>query len=365
MSWIKIDDNFADHPKFVALSNDAVATWARALGYCNRHMTDGKIGLAAARLCTRLPRPDKAIAELVKVGLWEQTEDGFQFHDYHQWNESRATRERKLNDAKERKERWKEQKRNGGGTRSDGVLTASQKHPGTQTEHPAEAEAEAEAEAYIQISDREGEQAALAPASPSPPPCPKCDGTGRRVWPDTSCGRGGFAGQSLTEGPCSCTWPKPGDGPSSTPKATDGAKESPKPQDGTKAAEQSATRAERKRPATRQPADGIVGDWLHGWKIPPTNDPTWGSEVQKFLDWHAAKDSRFVDWGAAWRTWRAKAAEFGRGPSAHLPPRGSRPVQRSPEYQPTEERKRAEFLAENARKQRELGLVPDEFGQVF
>jgi hypothetical protein len=129
--------------------------------------------------------------------------------------------------------------------------------------------------------------------------------------------------------------------------------------------EPKAHKPDRKRPATRQPADGIVADWLHGWGIPQTQDPTWGSEVQKFLDWHAAKDSRFVDWSAAWRTWRAKAAEFGRGPSAPLPPRGSRPVQRSPEYQPTEERKRAEFIAENARKQRELGLVPDEHGQVF
>jgi hypothetical protein len=133
----------------------------------------------------------------------------------------------------------------------------------------------------------------------------------------------------------------------------------------TPAGEPKAHKPDRKRPATRQPADGIVADWLHGWGIPQTQDPTWGSEVQKFLDWHASKDSRFVDWSAAWRTWRAKAAEFGRGPSAPLPPRGSRPVQRSPEYQPTEERKRAEFIAENARKQRELGLVPDEHGQVF
>lgn len=45
--------------------------------------------------------------------------------------------------------------------------------------------------------------------------------------------------------------------------------------------------------------------------------------------------------------------------------RPSRPVQRSPGYQQTEERKRAEFLAENARKQQELGLIPDEYGQVF
>lgn len=39
------------------------------------------------------------------------------------------------------------------------------------------------------------------------PSCKVCVGSGRYMWPDTSCGMGGIAGQAFTEGPCSCTWP--------------------------------------------------------------------------------------------------------------------------------------------------------------
>ena len=245
MSWIKIDDNFADHPKFVGLSNDAVATWVRALGYCNRHMTDGKLGKAAARLCARSPKADRIVAELVEAGLWEQAGDSYQLHDYLDWNESRETRQRRQNEAKDRKERWKEQKRNASGTRSSGVPAASPNHPGTQTERTAEAEAEA----YMETLG-EGAQGATAPPAAAPTP---------KVEPANA---------------------KP-------PRAARG---------------------------TRCPSsvDPEAADWCARHGLPsPAETP----ELRRMLDhFAAAPGARGVklDWGATWRNWSGRAAEFAR-----------------------------------------------------
>jgi hypothetical protein len=43
MTWFKVDDQFADHPKWVGASDAAVAAWFKGLAYCSRYMTDGLI----------------------------------------------------------------------------------------------------------------------------------------------------------------------------------------------------------------------------------------------------------------------------------------------------------------------------------
>jgi hypothetical protein len=81
MSWIRIDDRFADHPKFLDVSEQvadaALALWLRALAYASRHNTSGFIvGGALHHLCASESR-DLAAAELVRVGLWETTVRGW------------------------------------------------------------------------------------------------------------------------------------------------------------------------------------------------------------------------------------------------------------------------------------------------
>lgn len=105
-----LDDALPDHPKFVGLSNDAFAIWVRCDCYANRVMTDGFIpertavgnGGSASRKST-----EKAIADLVKAGLWVVVENGFRMHNFLDWNPSRAARLDKLAQAKARKDRWK------------------------------------------------------------------------------------------------------------------------------------------------------------------------------------------------------------------------------------------------------------------
>lgn len=101
---IALDDNIADHPKFVGLSNDAFALWVRVIGYCRRHLTDGFIPAAAAHSLARSKAPRRTIDELTSppVGqpdtapLWVEAPGGYRVHDYLDWNPSRAQVEAKV-----------------------------------------------------------------------------------------------------------------------------------------------------------------------------------------------------------------------------------------------------------------------------
>lgn len=122
MAWVKIDDQFADHPKAAEAGPLGIAMQVAALCYCNRHLTDGFISNAvAARLLdfTGIARiPDGIHAEsndvhtesaqvhtryseesapiwrsvctdLVRAGMWEPADGGWIIHDYLEYNPAR------------------------------------------------------------------------------------------------------------------------------------------------------------------------------------------------------------------------------------------------------------------------------------
>lgn len=52
MGWVRVSDDFYDHPKFVDLTPLSIALWLTSVAYCNRNRTDGQIAASAAsRLC--------------------------------------------------------------------------------------------------------------------------------------------------------------------------------------------------------------------------------------------------------------------------------------------------------------------------
>lgn len=84
-----------------------------------------------------------------------------------------------------------------------------------------------------------------------------------------------------------------------------------------------------------------VEAWLAQHEIPSRSDHVDGLEVAKMLDHFAASSGARgakLDWLATWRNWR-READRRSGKSAA-------PVQRTGGYQPIEERKRAELIAE-------------------
>lgn len=88
MPYLNLDDNYPEHPKVDALSDAAFRLHTSAMCYAAKHLTDGVIpGRKVARL---MPGYKASIAtELVKAGLWHRVDDGYQIHDYLQWNKSR------------------------------------------------------------------------------------------------------------------------------------------------------------------------------------------------------------------------------------------------------------------------------------
>jgi len=81
MGWVRIDDNFADHPKIIGLSDSAFRLYIQALCYSNRQLTDGFIATA---VYTRMSSLDEA-DYLIEAGLWEEVEGGYQIRSYDEY----------------------------------------------------------------------------------------------------------------------------------------------------------------------------------------------------------------------------------------------------------------------------------------
>lgn len=104
MTWFRIDDGLADHPKVLALQSGkhwkgAIALWTLAGSWCSRHLTDGYVPAAViARLGALTAEADA----LVAAGLWGRSEDGYAFHDWAAHNPLRAEIEAKREATRER-----------------------------------------------------------------------------------------------------------------------------------------------------------------------------------------------------------------------------------------------------------------------
>lgn len=89
MAWIRISDDFRDHPKFLMIGNDALALWMRAMAYANSRRTDGMIPDAAIPLLAQCGNPQAVADSLVAArpyghehGLFDRVEGGYRIHDY-------------------------------------------------------------------------------------------------------------------------------------------------------------------------------------------------------------------------------------------------------------------------------------------
>lgn len=72
MSWARIDDTFAWHPKVMQAGNAAVGAWLRCLVHCCASRTDGFV---AAQVAKAIGSP-KEIAAITAAGLWRRVKAG-------------------------------------------------------------------------------------------------------------------------------------------------------------------------------------------------------------------------------------------------------------------------------------------------
>ena len=97
MAWFKADDRIMEHHKFIAArakgGHRAIGVWFHAGTWANGQMTDGFIPRSWASLNNALNEAEI----LVEVGLWDEdaSRDGWQMHDYADYQPSRADLEAK------------------------------------------------------------------------------------------------------------------------------------------------------------------------------------------------------------------------------------------------------------------------------
>ncbi len=92
MPWFKVDDGLADHPKVIELADTrqykaAIGLWCLAGSWCSKHLTDGAVPRAVVK---RLGFTLTEAKALVACGMWHETDDGYQFHDWSPINPTRA-----------------------------------------------------------------------------------------------------------------------------------------------------------------------------------------------------------------------------------------------------------------------------------
>ncbi|WP_220183061.1 hypothetical protein [Sphaerisporangium album] len=143
MAWVRLSDDFYDHPKFDRVGSLGIALFTASLAWCNRNLSDGFIPRrTAARLLDfedaveAVRNADRnavtngssnddltpaiariVIRRLVEARLWHEVEGGYRVHDYLDYQGSKEQIEagRKSNAARQRawRDRQKAEKRNG------------------------------------------------------------------------------------------------------------------------------------------------------------------------------------------------------------------------------------------------------------
>ena len=84
MTWFRVDDRFADHPKVEEAGNAAVGLWVRCATYSAGYLLDGAVPAAVARKYgTR-----KEIDRLILARLWVPADCGFVMPDFLDYNPS-------------------------------------------------------------------------------------------------------------------------------------------------------------------------------------------------------------------------------------------------------------------------------------
>jgi hypothetical protein len=79
MVWFRVDDNLAFHKRAVEVGNAAISVWVRASAWAAANNTGGYIPASTAN---ELGAPKTLCDRLVKAGLFEEKDGGYQFHDW-------------------------------------------------------------------------------------------------------------------------------------------------------------------------------------------------------------------------------------------------------------------------------------------
>src|SRR3954470_5190002 len=105
MTWLRIDDEFPEHKKVMALKG-AGAKWLHLVALCQsaRNLTDGHVDpqrLKVVCAIADVPRAANCVKQLVDAGLWVEEGDGYIIKDYLDYNPDAETVKAKREQRKE------------------------------------------------------------------------------------------------------------------------------------------------------------------------------------------------------------------------------------------------------------------------
>lgn len=98
MAWIKLDDQWMDHPKIIRAGRDARDVWLASITWCAKHLTDGYFPEELLPTLCVMAGVDVANCQqfariLLDVCLWEATDIGYYVHDYLDYNPTKEQTE--------------------------------------------------------------------------------------------------------------------------------------------------------------------------------------------------------------------------------------------------------------------------------
>lgn len=168
MPWVKLSDDFPDTPKLgmiePTLRPFAVELYIAGLCYSARMLTDGFIPGGHLRRLVDVEahgiEPVRIAAELVAVGLWQETERGYTVHDFLDYNRSREQVEQEREAWRDRQSRHRQVSREESPCDSNspgpvpGPVPGPITVPGSHTPSPAPEASEAEVSEIVKASGK-------------------------------------------------------------------------------------------------------------------------------------------------------------------------------------------------------------------
>lgn len=143
MTWVRLADDFTDHPKVVRAGPLAAWLYVCGLTYANRYATDGFIPGAQVPRLAAVPDPERLARRLVESTLWEEVEDGYRIHDYGSYQPSSEEIKRERADAARRQSEYRQRRaearnaaRNGVTHAEDDALLTRESQPSRATGAP-------------------------------------------------------------------------------------------------------------------------------------------------------------------------------------------------------------------------------------
>jgi hypothetical protein len=174
MTWVRLDDQFAGHPKMEAVGPLAGWLHVAALCYCAQYLTDGRIPKTKALKLTDVPKPRAQIAKLLAEGVWDDDGDSYVIHDYLVYQPSRARVLAEREAAAERQRKARESRR-------DKPVTHNGSHavspPSPARPDPTPSHSRSDPLGFTEPDDQAEHLAAGVPIEPdldpaTPPPIP-------------------------------------------------------------------------------------------------------------------------------------------------------------------------------------------------